>query len=189
MILEKKTDLSSYNNNWYNPGRGKVLRTLWYFVNALIFNSYIFPFNGLKVFLLRLFAAKVGRGCVIKPKVNIKYPWKLRIGDHSWIGEKVWIDNLAPVEIGNNVCLSQEAFLLCGNHDYTKTTFDLIVEPIELCEGAWVGAKGIVCPGVIMEEHAVLAAGSVATNNMEAYGVYQGIPAVMVRRREMKVRG
>ena len=152
-------------------------------MNAVIFSSSIFPFNGLKVFLLRLFGAKIGKGCIIKPKVNVKYPWLLKIGDHCWIGEKVWIDNLAKVDIGNNVCLSQEAFLLCGNHDYSKTTFDLMVEPIKICEGAWIGAKSIVCPGVIVEAHAVLAVAAVATKNLEAYGIYQGNPASFVKKR------
>tara|TARA_R110000868_G_scaffold58893_3_gene181137 strand:+ start:344 stop:904 length:561 start_codon:yes stop_codon:yes gene_type:complete len=181
--LENKTDISSYNNSWFNPGRGALIRTLWYFVNAMVFNSYAFPFNGLKVFLLRLFGAKVGKACIIKPNVNIKYPWFLKVGDYCWIGEKVWIDNLIQVEIGNNVCLSQEAFLLCGNHDYKKTTFDLIVKPIVISNGAWIGAKAIVCPGVIVKEHSVLAAASVATKNLEAYGVYQGNPAVFVKGR------
>ena len=56
-----------------------------------------FPISGFKRFLLRLFGAKIGKGVVIKPCVNIKYPWKLRIGNYVWIGENVWIDNLDTV--------------------------------------------------------------------------------------------
>ena len=75
------------------------------------------PFSGLKVFLLQLFGAKVGKGVVIKPNVNIKYPWLLEIGDYTWIGERAWIDNLAQVKIGKNCCISQGAMLLCGNNN------------------------------------------------------------------------
>ena len=80
---------------------------------------------------------------VIKPSVNIKYPWRLTIGSFVWIGEGVWIDNLENVVIGDNVCISQGAMLLCGNHNYKKTTFDLIVGSITLEDGVWVGAQSV----------------------------------------------
>jgi putative colanic acid biosynthesis acetyltransferase WcaF len=176
------TDLSVYNNAWYDPGAGLVKRILWYLVNACFFASF-FPINGIKVFLLRLFGARIGKGLVIKPSVNIKYPWKLKIGDQVWIGEKVWIDNLDQVSIGNNVCLSQGAFILCGNHNYRKKTFDLMVAPVTLEEGVWIGARAMVCPGVTGRSHAVLTAGSVAYKNLEAYGIYQGMPAQLVKQR------
>jgi putative colanic acid biosynthesis acetyltransferase WcaF len=181
----KKTDLSKYDNTWYHPGK-KVVCVLWYFVNVVFFVSHIIPLSGLKVWLLKLFGAKVGRSVVIKPGVNIKYPWKLVIGDYSWIGEDVWIDNLEQVIIGSNVCISQGAMLLCGNHNYKKSSFDLIVKEIHLEEGAWVGAKSIVCPGVTLHSHAILAVGSVANKNLDAYGIYQGNPAVKIRERNLE---
>src|SRR3954454_16041921 len=98
MIAEKRnrTELQSFSNNWYNPG-SLVKRTLWMITNVLFFNHGLAIFNGLKILLLRLFGAKIGKGVLLKPSVNIKYPWFLTIGNHCWIGERVWIDNLAPV--------------------------------------------------------------------------------------------
>jgi len=180
-----KTDLSSFNNDWYQPGRGMLVRVVWFVVNALVFQNPVLPFSSLKVRLLRLFGAKVGAGVVLKPAINIKYPWRLRIGNHTWVGENVWIDNLDTITIGNNCCLSQGAFLLCGSHDYTATTFDLMTKPIILEDGAWVGAKATVCPGVTMGSHSVLAAGSTATHNLDAYGIYQGNPAIKKRERKL----
>jgi len=139
----------------------------------------------MKILLLKLFGASVGNGVVIKPNVNIKYPWFLRIGDYSWIGEDVWIDNLAKVEIGSHVCISQGAFLLCGNHDYTKPSFDLMVKPIIIEDGVWVGAKSVVCPGVTCFSHAILSVGSIATKNLEAYSIYQGNPAQKIKERRI----
>jgi putative colanic acid biosynthesis acetyltransferase WcaF len=141
------------------------------------------PFSGLKVFLLRLFGAKVGKGVVIKPNVNIKYPWLLEIGDYTWIGERAWIDNLAQVKIGKNCCISQGAMLLCGNHNYKKPTFDLIVKPITLEDGAWVGALSVVCPGVTIKSHAILTVQSVAAETLEPFALYKGNPAVRIRER------
>jgi putative colanic acid biosynthesis acetyltransferase WcaF len=177
-----QTNLSGFNNAWYKPGANVLKRTLWYFTNAIWLNS-AFPFSGFKIFLLRLFGAKIGTGVIIKPHVNIKYPWKLIIGDNVWIGEYVWIDNLDKVTIKNNVCISQGAFLLCGNHNYKKTFFDLIVAEIILEDGVWIGAKSIVCPGITCFSHSVLSVGSIATSNLESYLIYQGNPAVKIRER------
>jgi putative colanic acid biosynthesis acetyltransferase WcaF len=177
-----RTDLSKFNNDWYSPGAGAIKRTVWYFINAAFFTTY-FPFNGFKKFLLRAFGATVGKGVVIKPAVNIKYPWRLEIGDYVWIGEKVWIDNLVLVRIGSNVCISQGAMLLTGNHNYKKGTFDLITGEITLEEGAWIGAQSVVCPGVTCRAHSVLSVGSVAVKDLDAYSVYQGNPAIKIRER------
>jgi putative colanic acid biosynthesis acetyltransferase WcaF len=144
------------------------------------------PFSGLRVLVLKIFGAKIGTGVVIKPNVNIKYPWKLEMGNNIWIGEKVWIDNLGEVKIGNNVCLSQGAMLLCGNHNYKKVEFDLLVGDITLEEGVWIGARSIVCPGVSCKSHSILSVNSVAAKTLEAYTIYQGNPAVEVRKREFK---
>jgi putative colanic acid biosynthesis acetyltransferase WcaF len=148
-----------------------------------LFFETAFPLSGFKGLVLRLFGARIGRGVVIKPHVRIKYPWKLSIGDFSWIGEDVWIDNLEEVSIGANCCISQGALLLCGNHNYTKSTFDLMIAPITLEDGAWIGAKSTVCPGVMVQSHAVLTVGSVATKTLESYGIYSGNPAVKVKDR------
>lgn len=179
-----QVDLSTYNNSWYKPGK-PARRLLWYFVNLIFFRSGCFPVYSLKRALLRSFGAKVGSGVLIKPHVNIKYPWFLSIGDHVWIGEEVWIDNLAQVSIGSNCCISQGAFILTGNHNFGRSTFDLMVKPVTIRDGAWIGAKSIVCPGVTAEACAVLTAGSVANQNLEAFGIYRGNPAVKIKERQI----
>ncbi len=177
------TDISKYDDYSYKPGGSTLKRLVWYFINILFFKSGMIPSSGLKCTLLRLFGAKVGKGVNIKPCVNIKYPWRLEIGDYTWIGENAWIDNLDQVTIGNNCCISQGAMLLCGNHNYRKSTFDLITGKITLEDGAWIGAHSVVCPGVECKSHSVLAVNSVATKNLEAYSIYQGNPAVKVKDR------
>lgn len=187
MITDQHTvNLANYNNDWYNPGAGVLKRTLWYFVNGLFFINPLNPVSSVKVWLLRLFGGHIGNGVVIKPGVNIKYPWYLTIADHTWIGENVWIDNLANVMIGSHVTVSQGAMLLTGSHDYKKTTFDLITGSITIEDGAWIGAKAVVCPGVTCGPHSVLAVGSVATANLEVYTIYQGNPAIPKRERHLE---
>lgn len=181
----KKSNLRIYDNSWYKPGN-KFKIILWYFFNIIFIYNPINPFNLFRIYILKLFGAKIGKRVFIKPYVSIKYPWLLEMGDDVWLGEKVWIDNLGKVTIGDNVCISQGAMLLCGNHNNKKSSFDLIIGEIVLEEGTWVGAKSIVCPGVILYSHSILAVGSVANKNLEAYGIYQGNPAVKIRERKVE---
>ncbi len=183
-MSEGKTRLASFNNSWYNPDASFLKRGFWFCFNNVFFCSRL-PFSGFKVMLLRLFGARVGKNVIIRPGVNIKSPWFLTIGNDVWIGENVWIDNLISVSIASNCCLSQGAMLLTGNHDYRKSTFDLITKPIVLEEGVWIGAKAVVCPGVICRSHALLTVSSVATAHLDAYGIYQGNPARKVRERNI----
>ena len=176
--------LKTFKTNNYDKGRGKLIQFIWIFFNALFLKNSWFIFMSFKVFLLRSFGAKIGQGIVIKTNVNIKFPWKLVIGNDVWIGEGVWIDNLDKVTIGNDVCLSQGALLLTGNHDYKSSSFDYKNEPIRIGNGVWIGAKSVVCPGVICEDESILTVGSVATKDLISLGIYQGNPATYIRQRK-----
>jgi len=181
--MSKRVDLSKYNNAWFKKEASLPKRALWHLANFFILKSHIVPLSFPKVAILRLFGAKIGANVTLKPGVNIKYPWKLKVGNNCWIGENAWIDNLDDVTLEDNVCISQGAFLLCGNHDYKSTTFDLMIGPITIESGAWIGAKSIVCPGVSIGSHAILSVGSLANKDLEAYTIYKGNPAVKCKER------
>jgi putative colanic acid biosynthesis acetyltransferase WcaF len=180
--MNKVVEYKTFNNSWYKPGSFLKI-FIWYFINVLFFQNPLNPFSGLKVFILKIFGAKIGNNVLLKPSINIKYPWKLTIGDYAMIGENVWIDNLDDVIIGNNVCLSQGVMLLCGNHNYNKSSFDLMIGKIILEDGVWLGAKSIVCSNVICKSHSILTVNSTATHNLEPYSIYRGTPAVKIRDR------
>ena len=178
-----KVDKSGYNNSWYKQDVSRLTMILWFYVNAFILRSSLIPFSGVKVFFLRIFGASVGVNVTVKPGVSVKYPWRLKIGDYVGLGENVWIDNLAEIDIGNQVTVSQGAMLLTGNHDYKSKKFDLIVKPIVLEDGVWIGARTIVCPGVTCGSHSVLTVGSIAKNDLEPYAIYSGDPAKKFKAR------
>jgi putative colanic acid biosynthesis acetyltransferase WcaF len=170
-------DLSRYDNRGYSPGRGTLVRALWYLVSLLVFEGAWVPCYAPKRWLLRLFGARIGRGLVIKPRVWIKYPWRLAVGDHCWIGQGVCIDNLADVGIGSHVCLSQQVYLCTGSHDYRKRSFDLITRSIEIGDGAWLGVRVLVLPGVTVGANAIAAGGSVVVKDLPAATIVAGQPA------------
>lgn len=178
--------LAAFDGSDFDKGAGFLKTTLWYFVNALVVRASWNPFMGIKVALLRAFGAKIGKGLVIKNEVRIKSPWNLVIGDNCWLGEGCWIDNLDKVTIGNDVCVSQGTMLLTGNHDYTIVNMPYRNAPIMIEDGAWIGAKTVVCPGVHVGRNAILTVGSVATKDLEEMGIYQGNPARKIRERVFK---
>lgn len=152
-------------------------------VSSLIFESNFFVITRIKPFILRWFGASIGQNVVIKPNVKIKFPWRLTIGSYSWIGEGVWIDNLAAVDIGNHVCISQNTQIITGNHAFDKSSFDLITKPIVIKDQVWIGARALIAPGVICEIGSVLLMGSVLLKKMNRYNIYRGHPAKFYKSR------
>jgi putative colanic acid biosynthesis acetyltransferase WcaF len=182
-----KVNLSDYDNRnkeyTRSIGASWPKQILWYLLGPLLIQNPLIPFSGFRKWVLCMFGASIGMAPRIRPGVRIKYPWKLVLGNHVWLGQDCWIDNLTDVRIGDHVCISQAAMLCTGNHNYQSSGFELIMKPITLEDGVWIGARGLVGPGVTAHSHSVLTAGSVATNDMEAYGIYQGNPAVLVKSR------
>lgn len=178
-----QVDLSRFDNSWYRPGRSRLAQALWYFFGLPLLRCSWLPGSSYRTALLRLFGARVGRGVVIKPGVRVKYPWRLQVGDFSWIGEDVWIDNLADVRIGSHACISQGAYLCTGNHDWSDPHIGLIVRPAELGDASWIGARAIVTLGVTVGEGAVAAAGSLVRASIPAWEIHAGNPAMFVRQR------
>jgi putative colanic acid biosynthesis acetyltransferase WcaF len=181
----RSIDLGQFDNSWYHPGRSKLVQITWFFLGLPILRSPWLPASNIRRSLLRLFGARVGRGVVLRPGVRVKYPWLLEIGENSWIGEDVWLDNLTWIRIGSNVCVSQGAYFCTGNHDWTDPSFGLIVRPIVVKDGAWIGAKALLCPGVEVAECAVASAGSIVTTNLDSFTIYAGNPAVAIKAREV----
>jgi len=185
---QNRVDLARFSPGDYDAGRPFWLRSLWFLVNALFLQNPLNPSGKIKVILLRLFGAKIGIGVVMKPGVNIKSPWLLSIGDHSWIGENVWLDNLVPISIGNHVCVSQGAYFCTGNHDWSDAAFSYKLGEIHVEDGAWICARATLLPGVRVQSHAIVAGGAVLAKDALSYTVYAGNPAVEVRKRVIKNR-
>jgi putative colanic acid biosynthesis acetyltransferase WcaF len=164
-----------------NLQRGKpfIIEALWYLIKVSFFLSALpFP-NGLKLGMLKLFGAKVGRGIIIKPRVNIHFPWKLEIGNNVWIGEEVLILNFETVTIGDNVCISQRAFLCGGNHNYRTIDMEYKNGPISINSGAWIGAGAFISGNVTVGTDTVVSAYSVVSQDLNANSIYKGNPAIL----------
>ena len=187
-MAESPVALDRFDNGWYRPGRSGLVCALWFFCGLPLLRASWMPLSGVRCALLRLFGARIGPGVVIKPGVRVKYPWRLAVGDHAWIGEDAWIDNLDHVSIGAHACVSQGVYLCTGNHDWADPAFGLIVKPIQIGPGAWVGARSTVAPGVSIGAGAILAIGGVAVKDIPPLEIHAGNPARFAKMRKMAER-
>jgi putative colanic acid biosynthesis acetyltransferase WcaF len=185
-VSSVNVDLSNYSSAHFDRGAGRLRELLWLFLSLFLFRLCPLSLSPLKRLVLRGFGAKVGCNVTIKPQVKITFPWKLELGDHVWLGEECWLLNLDRIVIGSHVCISQRALLCTGNHNYRRSTFDLITKSITIEDGAWIGAGSWVGPGVTVGSHAVLSAVSVATVDLKPWGIYRGNPAVWVKERRQE---
>lgn len=170
-------DLSKFNNHSYQRGAARWKELAWWVVRSLFFATWLPVPSSAKVRILRLFGAQVGQGVVIRSRVNITMPWRLRIGDHVWIGDEVMILSVAQVTIGSHVCLSQRAFLCTGSHDFAQEGFDLITAPITIWDHSWVCAQAFVGPGVTIGQGSRCLPGSVVVKDVVNNQVVGGVPA------------
>lgn len=178
--------LDQYTVGQYTPGAPYLKQLLWYFLGQPLFRSYWLPVSGLKVRLLRLFGAQVGKGVRVKPGVTLKFPWRIIIGNYVWLGEKVWLDNVVDIRIDDHVCISQGAYLGTGNHDWQDPNFALKLSAIHLESRCWIGAKAMVGPGVTIGHGAVLCLGSVAGKSLAPMTIYASNPARPIKTRKIR---
>jgi putative colanic acid biosynthesis acetyltransferase WcaF len=148
--------------------------------------SYLIPFSGLKVNILRWFGAEIGQGVRIKTGVRVKFPWQLVIKDFVWIGEDAWLDNLDLITIESNCCISQGVYLCTSNHDWGDRSFALSTAPIDIESGSWIAARASIAAGVRVGQSTVLGLGSVATRLLEPMTIYLGNPAIAVKPRKIR---
>jgi putative colanic acid biosynthesis acetyltransferase WcaF len=181
-------DLSLFENRDFDRGAPKALELAWILTRSAVFEHGPVGLDGLRRKLLRQFGARLGRGGNCRRGVRVTFPWKLEIGDNSWLGEDAWLLNLAPIRLGHNVVISQRAFLCTGNHDWTHPSLALTTGPIAVEDGVWIGAAAFVGPGVTLGSHCVVTAGSVVTNDLPPYSICTGNPCKPVKTRVVRSR-
>jgi putative colanic acid biosynthesis acetyltransferase WcaF len=141
--------LVQFDRSGYDKGRSKLWQALWFGTMNLVWSKWWLPVR-MRPPMLNLFGGKVGSVVFIRHRVRVLWPWKLQIGDDCWIGEDAWLLDLEPIILGNDVCISQGAFLCTGNHDATDPRVRYRNRPIEVGPGAWIGAWVFISLGRVV---------------------------------------
>ncbi|MCQ8119763.1 putative colanic acid biosynthesis acetyltransferase [Methylomonas rosea] len=160
-----------------------VIVQIWWIVQSVFFARSPQFLYGWRRFLLRLFGAKIGKNVIIRPSAKVTYPWKLTIGDNSWIGDDVELYTLGEIEIGKNAVISQKSYLCTASHDYTKETFDIYQRKIVIEDEVWIATDVFIAPGITIGKCAVVGARSTVLDDMPAGMVCVGYPARPIKPR------
>ncbi|RLJ73927.1 WcaF family extracellular polysaccharide biosynthesis acetyltransferase [Pedobacter alluvionis] len=163
--------------------KNRLARLVWGIVALFLFKLSPKPFHQWRVFLLKCFGAKIGKGVHVYPGVIIWAPWNIELGDECGIASGVNLYSQGKITIGKRAVISQGAHLCAGTHDYTLPGFPLIAMPIVIGDQVWVAAEVFVHPGITISEGAVIGARSVVTKNMPAWTVCSGHPCKPIKER------
>ena len=176
-------DLNTFKLPKKFRGRNTFIVQLWRLIQSILFRTSPQFLYGWRIFLLRLFGAKIGKKVIIRPSVKITYPWKLTIGDYSWICDDVNLYTLGEIDIGNNVVISQRSYLCTGSHDYLQTNFPIYQKPIKIHDQVWIATDVFIAPGVIIEEGSLIGARSSVFKNIPSNKICAGSPVKIIRER------
>lgn len=166
-------------------GKPAFICQLWWIIQGSVFAwspQFMYKFRN---FLLNLFGAKIGKHVLIRPSVRITYPWKLTIGDFSWIGDQVDLYTLGNIQIGNHTVISQRSYLCTGSHDYNEPTFDIFAKDIVIGDEVWIASDVFIAPGISIGDGAVVGVRSTVLDDLPAGMVCFGYPAKPVKERKM----
>lgn len=164
-------------------GRAGWFVQLWWLVQTIFFKTSPQFLYGWRRFLLRLFGAKIGKKVIIRPSVTITYPWKVKIGDYSWIGDNVELYSLGEIEIGNNVVISQKSYLCAASHDYTKDDFPIFSQKITIEDQCWLATDVYIAPGITVGKGTVVGARSSVFKDLPSGKICVGSPAQVIKDR------
>ena len=171
------------------PAKDKILNMLWGIVRCTLFR---FTPPALKVFklyrilLVRIFGGKISWNCYLHPACKIEYPWNLKMGNRSSLGNHTWVYALDKIIIGEKCCIGNDVHLLTGSHDITKSSFDLVIKPITIKNCTWIATRSTILPGIIIGEYCVIAANSVVAKSTDNNMVVGGNPAKFIKKRIIK---
>jgi putative colanic acid biosynthesis acetyltransferase WcaF len=167
------------HESWDRP---RFVLALWLLAELLLVTNPLQISSTLRATVLRAFGAQIGRGVILRPRMRVKFPWKVRIGDRSWIGEGVWIHNQDQVDIGADVVLSQETFVTTGSHRH-RTDMGLTTRPVVIEDGAWITSRCVVLGGAHVGRSALARPLTVVTGDVPANAVVSGPDCVVIGSR------
>ena len=158
----RSRSLAGFTGAGYDKGRSPLSQIVWLAISGSVLSQWWCP-NSIRIAVLRQFGADIADGVLIRHRVRIHWPWKLKVGADSWIGEGTWILNLEPVTIGADSVVSQDVLLCTGSHDHRSPTFEFDNAPIVIGDGAWIAARATVLRGVTIGDRAIIGATALVT--------------------------
>lgn len=184
--MTNKIRLDLYDQSDYSRGKSGLIVLLWWFIQGTIFRFSLHNMYRWRAWLLRKFGATIGHDVRVRASTKFTYPWKVTIGDHSWIGDNVEFYSLDQIVVGSHCVISQNTYLCTGSHKLNDPSFGLITKPIVIKDGAWVASDVFVYPGITIHEMSVAGARSTIVKDIPANEIHAGYPAKFLKERFAK---
>jgi len=184
--MNKYQSLSHFMIPYNFRGRSAFVVQLWWIVQAVFIHASPQFMYGWRRRVYRLFGGKIGRNVLIRPSVKCVYPWKLTVGDYSWIGDDVSLYTLGEIEIGSNSVISQNCYICTGSHDHTSPTFDIYAKKISIGDEVWLASDVFVAPGVTIGNGTVVGVRSTVLHDLPGGMICYGNPAKPIKPRVLK---
>jgi putative colanic acid biosynthesis acetyltransferase WcaF len=165
--------------------RHRLVRAVWSFVWLTLASWTPPPLHRWRIFLLRVFGAKVPYSAFLYGSARIWYPPHLTMHERATLGPGVNCYCMGKIEVGAYAIVSQGAYLCSGTHNFHTPAFQIYAKPINIGADAWVCAEAFVGPGVKLGHGAVLGARAVTFEDLEPWSVYIGNPA---KRKSSRTR-
>ncbi len=182
MIMEYQ-DLSSFKVPASFRGKSKIAIQIWWIVQATLFSwspQFLYEWRS---FLLRLFGAQIGKKVKIRSSVKVTYPWKISVGDYSWIGDDSMLYSLGEISIGSHVAIAHKVYLNTGGHEYGKKTFDIFFKPVVIEDQCWITTDVYIAPGVTIGKGTIVSARSSVLKDLPPGKICVGTPAKAIKDR------
>lgn len=175
-------------------GFKKLFKFLGSIIFDFIFALMILP--PMRVFLLRLLGAHVGKDVVIH-RIRFLNLYRgsfcnLLIGDYSFLGGEVLLDLADKIQLGQHVTLAEHTTILThlnvGYRDHPlQRYFPAHTKPTIFSNGVFVGVNSTLLPGVRIGEGAFIGAGSLVHEDVPAWTLVAGVPAKSIRKLEESI--
>lgn len=137
-------------------------------------------------YMLMSFKMTIEKNAVIYYGLETRYPWNIKIGKGSIIGDHAILDARYGIEIGENVNISTGVWMWTLQHDVNSETFGTHGQggKIIIKDRAWISSRTSILPNIVVEEGCVVAAGAVLTKSCDsAFSIYGGVPAKRIGAR------
>jgi len=186
MIVDERPRFQDLSRSKAPPGfrgRSDLTVLLWQTVQQTLFAWSPQPAYGWRRWLLRLFGAEVSRGVLVRPTVRVTYPWKVKLGDHCWIGDNAELYSLGPITIGQHAVVSQRSYVCAATHYYNDISFPLVAKAVVVEREAWVAADCFIAPGITIGAGAIVGARSTVLKDVLPSTIMAGSPLKQIGNR------
>ncbi len=169
---------------------GKVItRFFSFFLDIELYLLWLvgyFPSHLIRNLIYRLVGLKLGSRSTLHMGARFFYPPNITIGRGTIIGDHIFLDGRAKINIGSHTDIASQVMIYNSEHDLSDPSFKATEEPVTVGDYCFIGPRVIIMPGVNIGRGAIVAGGAVVTKDVPPGTIVGGVPAKVIGDRPLK---